>query len=115
MLGTNRSRTFVLRRFSNKLEWRHDHRHEDGKPEEMTMYGGFTTNTGSATMQIFPVDQQSTQLRPAGFTAVWWVEIDPGKSLTYNLRGMGKKVGYVFKFDLTNPVETPPAPWGWVD
>jgi hypothetical protein len=115
IVGTNRSRTFILKRFEDKLEWKHDHRHNDGKPEEMTMYGGTTTNTGSETMQIFPVDQQSTQLRPAGFAAVWWVEIDPGKSLTYNLRAMGKKLGYVFKFDLTRPVETPLAPWGWTE
>lgn len=115
IVGTNRSRTFILTRFPNKLEWRHDHRHEDGKPEEMTMYGGSTTNTGSANMQIFPVDQQSVQLRPAGFGAVWWVEIEPGKTLTYNLRRMGAARGYIFKFDLTKPVEAPLAPWGWVE
>jgi len=115
LVGTNRSRTFILRRFENKLEWKHDHRHEDGKPEELTMYGGSTSNSGSANMQIFPADQQSAQIRPAGIGNVWWVEIEPGKSLTYNVRRVGANRLYSFKFDLTKPVQAPPAPWGWMD
>jgi len=115
MVGTNRSRTFILRRFENKLEWKHDHRHEDGKPDEVTMYGGSTNNSGSANMQVFPADQQTTQVIPAGIGNVWWVEIEPGKSLTYNIRRVGTNRLFSFKFDLTKPVAAPLAPWGWMD
>jgi hypothetical protein len=115
MVGTNRSRTFVVTRFANKLEWKHDHRHEDGKPDAVTMYGGSTSNSGSANMQVFPADEQSIQINPAMIGNVWWVEIEPGKSLTYNLRRLGTNRLFSVKFDLTKPVEAPVAPWGWLE
>ena len=46
MVGDNRSRTWILTRKCNRIELKHDHRHEDGTPDKMTMYGGTSTNEG---------------------------------------------------------------------
>src|SRR5687767_3639159 len=45
-VGDDRSRTWVLTHKGNRIELRHDHRHADGKPDKVTMYGGWTTSAG---------------------------------------------------------------------
>ena len=57
-VGEDRSRTWVLTRKGERIELRHDHRHSDGKPDKVTMYGGWTTSVGLSTRQMFPADQQ---------------------------------------------------------
>jgi hypothetical protein len=111
-VGENRSRTWVLTRKNKSLTLKHDHRHEDGTEDKVTQYGGSTTNTGSANMQVFPADQETVQVIPAAFGNTWWVTIDE-KTFTYNLRRIGTDRLFTVKFDLTKPVEIPPSPWGW--
>ena len=59
VVGADRSRTWVLTRKGERIELRHDHRHEDGKPDAVTMYGGWTTNPGMPTRQTFPADEET--------------------------------------------------------
>ena len=115
MVGDDRSRTWVLTRKSGRIELRHDHRHEDGKPDKVTMYGGWTTSLGTATRQMFPADQQTVDVVPAASTNVWWIDVIPGESFGYNLRRMGSERYFSIKFSLKNPVTVPGAPWGWKD
>ena len=112
-VGEDRSRTWVLTRKKDRILLKHDHRHNDGKPDEITMYGGWTTNRGSATRQVFPADQETVDILPAAATNAWWIDLVPGESYTYNLRRMGTDRFFSIKFDLTKEVETPEAPWGW--
>ncbi len=115
MVGENRSRTWVLTRGEKQLVLKHDHRHEDGSDDSITMYGGATSNSGSATMQYFPADQQTVDMLPAAGGNVWWIELEPGKHFTYNLRRMGSDRIFSIRFDISKPVAAPPAPWGWRD
>ncbi len=112
-VGEDRSRTWVLTRKNDRILLKHDHRHKDGKPDEITMYGGWTTNRGSATRQVFPADQETVDILPAAATNAWWIDLVPGESYTYNLRRMGSDRFFSIKFDLTKEIETPEAPWGW--
>lgn len=113
VVGTDRSRTWVLTRKSGRIELRHDHRHEDGKPDTVTMYGGWTTSLGMPTRQMFPADQKTVDVVPAASTNVWWIDLNPGESFAYNLRRMGSERFFSIKFDLKTPVKAPEAPWGW--
>ena len=115
-VGDDRSRTWVLtREDSGLMQLKHDHRHEDGSADQITQYGGKATNTGSENMQFFPADQFTANLLPAAVGNVWWVTIDES-FFTYNLRRLGSPTVFTVKFDLKNPIETPPpAPWGWKD
>ena len=115
MVGTDRSRTWVLTRNGNRLQLKHDHRHEDGQPDKTTNYGGWTTNTGMPTRQVFPADQETVDIIPAAGPNVWWIELAPGESFSYNLRRMGSERYFSIRFDLKNPVKAPQAPWGWRD
>ena len=115
IIGENRSRTWVLTRKDDRLLLRHDHRHEDGKPDTVTMYGGWTTSVGLPTRQMFPADQETVNTIPAAAPNVWWIELVPGEHFTYNLRRVGSERYFSIKFDLKTPVKAPEAPWGWKD
>jgi hypothetical protein len=116
VVGTDRSRTWVLTRQKNgRILLKHDHRHEDGKPDKVTQYGGLTSNGGMAERQVFPADQQTVDIIPAAAANVWWIDLVPGEQFTYNLRRMGTERHFGIKFDLKSPVKAPEAPWGWKD
>jgi hypothetical protein len=115
VVGEDRSRTWVLSRTQDRLLLRHDHRHEDGKPDSVTMYGGLTTSVGMQTRQMFPADQETVNTIPAAATNVWWIDLVPGEHFTYNLRRMGSERYFSIRFDLKTPVKAPEAPWGWKD
>jgi hypothetical protein len=119
-VGEDRSRTWVLTRKDGRIQLKHDHRHEDGKPDAVTMYGGWSTNPGMATRQFFPADAETAKIVPApagdapsAAANVWWTELVPGSHFSYNLRRLASERLFTVMFDLRTPVDTPPAPWGW--
>jgi len=111
-VGDDKSRTWVLTSKDNIITLKHDHRLEDGTPDEVTQYGGTSTNTGLSTIQFFPADQETCDLISYASTNVWWITIDD-KAFTYNLKRIGSDRVFSVSFDTTKPLETPPAPWGW--
>lgn len=121
-VGDDRSRTWVLTRKKDRIELKHDHRHEDGKPDAVTMYGGTSTNAGEAIRQFFPADDQTTKVvaapaddAPSAAANIWWFEHIPDKSFSYNLRRLGRGRLFSVKFDITKEIPAPAAPWGWKD
>ena len=115
VVGENRSRTWVLTSKDDRILLKHDHRHEDGKPDRVTMYGGLTTSAGMPTRQMFPADQETVNTIPEAASNVWWIDLVPGEHFTYNLRRLGTERYFSIKFDLKNAVRAPEAPWGWKD
>jgi hypothetical protein len=114
-VGENQSRTWIVTRTDKGLRLKHDHRHKDGKPETVTMYGGETKETGSATSQSFPADQETKDLfmkndLKMAVDNIWKLEIEPGKRLSYALTR--KDRDFRIEFDLTKEVATPPPVWG---
>ena len=123
-VGDNHSRTWLLTRTDDGLRLKHDHRLEDGSDDPVTMYGGDTVTEGTSQRQEFPVDQESIELFNArdglsvSTTNVWAMEIEPGQRFLYELARPADELnpeGRLFQveFDLTQPVETPPTPWGY--
>lgn len=115
-VGDDHSRTWVLTRVGPGLRLKHDHRHADGSPDAVTMYGGESRSAGTAVRQEFPVDAESIALferegLEASVTNTWAMEIEPGKRFLYELSRPGGRLFQV-EFDLANPVDLPPAPWG---
>ena len=85
-VGEDRSRTWILTRSAGGLSLEHDHRHEDGSPDEITMYGGWATGRGTALSQSFAADEHTRDLIPEAATNVWTLSLAPdGASLTYAL------------------------------
>ena len=115
-VGDDRSRTWVVTRTATGLQLEHDHRHADGNPDAVTLYGGATTTPGTAHRQQFPVDARSIALfqandLPASVTNTWAIEIGPAPVLAYELTRPGGR-RFRLEFDLAAPIPPPPAPWG---
>ena len=111
-VGENRSRTWILTKVKDRIELKHDHRHEDGKNDTVTMYGGTTTNTGLPGIAVFPADQMTIKTIPTAATNVWWMTIN-NTTFTYNLRRIGSDRLFTVTFDITKPVDKPLPSWGW--
>lgn len=118
-VGDDRSRTWVITRHATGLRLKHDHRHQDGSSDAVTMYGGDTADAGTAVQQAFPVDADSiATFRANGLdrsvTNVWMVAVD-GQTFTYELRRPAGPTARLFRveFDLSRSVAPPPTPWGW--
>jgi len=90
-VGEDRSRTWVLTLGNQGLLLKHDHRHADGTPDEVTDYGGWATPDGTATRQRFAADEHTARLIPDAATNVWTLEFDPAASrLVYALERHGQ-------------------------
>ena len=113
-VGDDKSRTWVLTFEDDRIQLKHDHRHPDGSEDKVTQYGGKTNNSGLANIQLFPADQQTSDLISYASNNVWWITVD-GSMFTYNLRRIGSERLFTVCFDLSKPVENPAAPWGWKD
>ena len=124
----DRSRTWlVTRNAAGGLRLKHDHRHEDGTADAVTMYGGDTATRGTARAQSLAVDADSiASFTRAGLTAsvtnVWTIAVDPagtaGGTYAYELRrtvagGAPAERHFRVEFDLTRPIAPPPPAWGW--
>lgn len=115
-VGDDHSRTWVLTRTETGLRLKHDHRHEDGSDDAVTMYGGDTTAPGTPLRQEFPVDAFSIEMFEreglnVSVTNTWAMEIEPGERFLYELSRPGGRLFQV-EFDLATPVPAPPTPWG---
>jgi|SRR5690554_546255 hypothetical protein len=115
VVGDNHSRTWVLTlNDDNRIQLKHDHRNPDGSDEEITQYGGLSSNRGLANIQFFPADQFTSNLLPLASTNVWWITLNE-EVITYNLKRVGSDRLFTVAFDLSKEVPTPDAPWGEKD
>lgn len=90
-VGEDRSRTWILRKVEGGLELKHDHRHADGTPDEITLYGGTTRSPGTVLAQSFPADAYTAELIPEAATNEWFLSLsEDGSELTYYLERHGK-------------------------
>jgi hypothetical protein len=105
-VGEDRSRTWVITRTATGLRLKHDHRHSDGTPDALTMYGGDTVAPGTAQRQSFPADAETLTLfkaqdRAVSLTNIWALELVEGRTFIYEL---ARPTGRLFRvrFDLAD-------------
>ena len=117
-VGEDRSRTWVITKTQTGLRLKHDHRHKDGSEDKLTQYGGDTVQAGSATRQEFPADAFSKAMFEQGgmqvsMENIWAVEVNDNDNeiFAYELRRPNRH--FRVEFDLSKPVDIPPAPWGF--
>jgi hypothetical protein len=117
-VGDDHSRTWVITRLDDgRLRLKHDHRHEDGSEDVLTQYGGESVAPPVTARVEFPADGFSRDLFeregiPVSMDNVWIMEITDD-TFTYALTRPNRL--FEVTFDLTNPVDAPPTPWGWED
>ena len=113
-VGENRSRTWVISRETDGLRLQHVHRHEDGSEDAVSLYGGSTITPPVDGRAEFPADEFSKNLFerqgiPASMDNVWSIAVTD-ETLVYALDRPERH--FEVSFDLTRPVDEPPAPWG---
>lgn len=113
-VGDNLSRTWIFTYKNDRITLKHDHRKQDGSDDELTMYGGTTTNSGLQHIAVFPADEETLDRIEPAATNVWWITVDE-TAYTYNLRRLGTERVFTVSFDLTQEVEIPEPSWGWED
>jgi hypothetical protein len=102
-VGEDKSRTWILTLTEKGLLFKHDHRHADGTPDKITMYGGWAAAGGTPHLQRFPADAETAKLIPEAVTNVWTLEIVPEKQqFTYYLE-RNAEPRYRAVFDLKPP------------
>lgn len=85
-LDDDHSRTWMFLVEDGRLRFRHDHRHDDGTPEEITMYGGYADGSGTSLLQSFPADDYTCKMLPTSCNAMWRVFLsDDLKTFSYQL------------------------------
>ena len=90
-VGEDKSRTWIIRLEENGLLLKHDHRHPDGTPDAVTMYGGWASAEGSAYRQRFPADSDTKKLIPEAATNIWMIEIaEEKREIVYYLERHGE-------------------------
>lgn len=109
-VGENRSRTWVLTRGEDFLRLKHDHRHEDGEPDDVTQYGGDAVD-GEGLSVDFPADAYTAEMLPAAATNIWTIAIAPGETFAYTLRREEQGRRFKVEFDISNAVPAPPPAW----
>lgn len=104
-VGENTSRTWMIYRESDgRLRLRHDHRHSDGTPEELSLYGGYSADESTALSQLFPADEFTCNMLARICDNEWNMMFDEElTTFSYILRKAGDMVIRI-DFDLTKEI-----------
>lgn len=99
-VGEDKSRTWILTLTAAGLLFKHDHRHADGTPDKITMYGGLAAPSGTQHIQSFPADAETAKLIPEAGTNVWTLQINPEKKQFMYYLERHKEARYKALFNL---------------
>lgn len=112
-MDDDRSRNWILTRDRGTLLLKHDHRNPDGTEEEITQYGGHAPSPGLSHRQIFPADEHTAGILPERWDNFWFMDFMDDETFAYGVHWPEQGHSIRIHFDLTTPVEPPPAPWGY--
>lgn len=105
-VGNDRSRTWVLTFTGEGLQLKHDHRHEDGTPDDVTNYGGLASSESTGFEVHFPADEETAEMLPRAKNNVWTMAIDrDAKIFSYILSVDGNKAVQI-DFDIDLGIES---------
>jgi len=112
-IDANHSRNLMLTKVNGTLRLKHDHRNPDGTEEEISQYGGDAPSPGLKTRQIFEADEHTAEILPNRFDNFWFLDIMDEQTLAYGVHWPKHGNSIRMEFDISSPVEAPPAPWGY--
>jgi hypothetical protein len=112
-IDDNHSRNLLLTKANGTLRLKHDHRNPDGSEEEISQYGGDAPSPGLETRQIFEADEHTAEILPNRFDNFWFLDMMDEETLAYGVHWPKHGNSIRMEFDLSNPVEAPPTPWGY--
>lgn len=99
-VGEDKSRTWVLTRSAAGVQLKHDHRHADGTPDEVTNYGGTASNIELGNQLVFPADEETSRQIPEAATNTWSLRLAPDEGTLYYYLERHAKPRFEAAFDL---------------
>ncbi len=103
--GNEMSGIWVLTVMEDSLIFKHDNRHDDGTPDDITMYGGYADNTGTALMQNFPAGEETALMTPEAPTNVWTFQFNEDLTEFHYILKRHNALRFHVVFDLASPRE----------
>ncbi len=79
-VGEDASRTWIITKTNKGLLLKHDHRHEDGTPDKINMYGGYADDKSTSISHSFIADSHTITILPEAKTNVWTLNFDNEKN-----------------------------------
>lgn len=112
-IDDNSSRILVLTKSDGSIKLQHDHRHADGSPDALTLYGGYSSTNSTANVKDFPESAESIEITKAHaptrtYPSVWSIILS-SEQITYQVVRPGRTIKTTFKF--TDKVTAPPKAW----
>lgn len=102
-VGEDRSRTWILTRSEAGVLLKHDHRHADGTPDEVTNYGGLASDIKLGNQLIFPADGDTTTMLPDASSNVWSMRLSPDGGKFYYYLERHSQPRFEAAFDIVAP------------
>lgn len=99
-VGRDKSRTWVLSKLPQGIQLKHDHRHSDGTPDEVTNYGGIDQHQSLGHQLNFPADEETKVLIPAAATNVWSLRLSPDKKTLFYYLERDNRSRFEARFEL---------------
>lgn len=109
----NRSRNWILTIVDGTIRLKHDHRYPDGTEEHISQYGGDAPVPGLPRRQIFPADSHTAGILPERADNFWFMDFVDDQTFEYGVHWPKHGHSIRLAFDLDNPIEPPPLPWGY--
>ncbi|QMU29790.1 hypothetical protein [Adhaeribacter radiodurans] len=90
-IGGKIYRTLILERTPAGFLLKHENKKEDGRSNEINLYGGHTQDNGTAFMQFFPADTYTKNLMSLTSPSVWTLAFSSDRStFSYLVESDGK-------------------------
>jgi hypothetical protein len=103
-LSDDHSRTWMFLVENGRLRFRHDHRSEDGTPDERNLYGGYADVTGTPFEQHFPADDYTKELLQDNRGRKWSIILTEDFSTMKYRLSYSDRLIFEGTFDLTAPI-----------
>ena len=100
-VGDDTSRTWIITKSDEGVLLKHDHRHSDGTPDDLTNYGGLDNQAILGNQLIFPADEETIEMLPEAASNVWSFRLSPDKKNFYYYLERHKGPRFETVFDLT--------------
>ena len=112
-IGGKVYRTLILERTADGFFLKHENKNDDGRSNQINLYGGQTEGNGTAYVQLFPSDAYTKNLMSLSTPSVWTLAFSSDRSTFSYLVESDGKLQMQIDFNLNDylanmPVKTEP-------
>ena len=108
-IGGKVYRTLILERTPAGFFLKHENKNEDGRSNQINLYGGQTEGNGNAYMQLFPSDTYTKNLMSLSTPSVWTLAFSSDRTTFSYLVESGGKLQMQIDFNVNDYLANMPT------